>query len=1407
MSEPLDPSLQGLTDCGCDAGIESLAPSAIDNPDGQNEIAYRIRTHGAAKSAMLAGLSSADRPALHALGTRRDDDLSIALIDAWACVTDVLTFYQERLANESYLRTATERRSILELAQAIGYQLDPGVAATTALAFTLEASAVNATVPSGTKVQSIPGQNEDPQTFETVEEIPGRPEWNRILPETEQRWLPRNGDRVGWLQGIATNLRVGNAVLFLWYDENHYASHWLWDVQTLLTVEPDFPKQRTKITWKNAIAYKEGGAVWPANQRALIMAALRQVDPRVYALRAKGAIFGHNAANWRSLSETSKADYLGHPGPLEPWEKREWPGFQIYANAASPSDQPNRELSVPPTPQDIADAATSSASKTARAAQAEVPQAAVSFAGAGVSLLQAGAKKAKEDMDDAYGPAAHLLQNVLQGLLDVLGKFGLDTSNITGIGNVSAPISVSFDWLSFLTSLADPTSRSSPLGWSNPDLGPLTTAINSAFNQLKNVVFALPNAAAITQEVQSIADALTKLVANNPGFLPFNALKDAAAILSGNDPADAAIKGKVESSVENIIEATVAAGITRAVSDAMGKILKVALQPPDFLPAPTPDSVAHVARITVKVAKYSAVLASIPSFGVALGQNLLQQAGNRFVSTVDPYSTYHYVESGLNGSLLPLISSRLGNSPLAGEFTNLDDDDRTALIIVLCTVGFGAAATGAAADIGALLIAGGAALGAAVVASGVLTFVTLGAAAPISAALLLLAPGALAGLVAVGVGATMIMGVGTALGAVGLTISLGPLLLRGAKRSERAVIQAVATALLPKRVPLPARRINPRDYAAIDLDATYPQAVTGSWLVLSHPSDKAVFRIEDTSEVARAEFQLSNRVTRAHLAGDGLAGPFRLTAGIIDQLAEQQAPSKAIAALRALGSVTAGSASAFLAQIFTASLPGASALEIAAMLKPHLRDLLLLANTNPFADDVRNVTVLLQSEALITGAAPLGGTIAGEQIFLASPTPDLPVGRLLIVTGQVALSDPPQQRAELVKLEKMTTRGGRVQLQLASPGLRYAYLPSTVAIYANVSSATHGETTNELLGSGDATQPFQRFVLKQVPITYTRGGGLNPTDSSLSVWVDDVLWHEVSSFYGQPANARVFVTRRADDGVTTVIFGDGVNGSRLPTGQNNVRARYRKGTGLAGMVRAGQLRTLLSRPLGLQDVVNPLAANGADDPETLAEARQNAPLTVRTLGRVVSLQDYEDFARAYPGVTKALATWTWNGRVRAVMLTLAIAQPADATPGASDDVINGLLSSLKKISDPYIGVTAVDYRPAAFRMSGKVRVQSDYDPAKVLEAAKTRLRDAFGFTAREFGQPVFLSEVVATVQTTEGVESFDLDSLQRTDRTEPLDPANRLLADLPVGGVDAGVPAAELLLLDETSLAQLVVVS
>jgi hypothetical protein len=207
---------QELTRCGCCGGIEQLTPEALYNRPGLQELVYRIGRHSSFKESMLAQLSTL--PRLRALTTRQDDDLGIATLDAWAVVLDILTFYQERIVNEGYLRTADERRSLLELARLIGYELAPGVAASTYLAFVLddkEGSPTEITIPQGTQAQSIPGQEELPQTYETAEDLLARPQWSEFRPRLSHTQTFHDETRVFYVAGISTQLDQGDPLLLV----------------------------------------------------------------------------------------------------------------------------------------------------------------------------------------------------------------------------------------------------------------------------------------------------------------------------------------------------------------------------------------------------------------------------------------------------------------------------------------------------------------------------------------------------------------------------------------------------------------------------------------------------------------------------------------------------------------------------------------------------------------------------------------------------------------------------------------------------------------------------------------------------------------------------------------------------------------------------------------------------------------------------------------------------------------------------------------------------------------------------------------------------------------------------------------------------------------------------------------
>jgi predicted phage baseplate assembly protein len=120
--------------------------------------------------------------------TRATDDPTIALLDAWATVGDVLGFYLDRIADEGYLATATQPGSILALASLVGYQPAPSLAAQVYLAYALAPDPADGAVQfsQGLLFQSVPGPGQQPQTFESAGALVARPSWNLLTPKSTQ---------------------------------------------------------------------------------------------------------------------------------------------------------------------------------------------------------------------------------------------------------------------------------------------------------------------------------------------------------------------------------------------------------------------------------------------------------------------------------------------------------------------------------------------------------------------------------------------------------------------------------------------------------------------------------------------------------------------------------------------------------------------------------------------------------------------------------------------------------------------------------------------------------------------------------------------------------------------------------------------------------------------------------------------------------------------------------------------------------------------------------------------------------------------------------------------------------------------------------------------------------------------
>lgn len=891
--------------CDCCEGIEVATPAVPVNRPGLSAVSYRPGRHADFVASQEARLSNSGSPALARLQARDSDDFSIALIDAWSCVCEVLSFYQERLANEAWLATAQERESVIELGRLIGYRPRPGVAAATELVFTLDdppgapPHVPAVAIPAGTRVQSVPGPDEKAQTFETVEPLEARVQWNALASRTSRTVFPANGQEGTWLKGVATGLKVGDAVLIVGKERGTAGSgEERWDFRFLTAVEPDAAADRTWIKFTHEL-----GSIDPPSSTA-------QHEPQLFALRTRASLFGSNAPHPNVLSQEVRSRYknIGTDG--------EWV-FDI--------DVEKRRIHL--------------------------------------DIIQA---------------------DFVKG------------------------------------------------GW-----------------------------VALTRPDQ-IVEAYCIEAATDDGCAAY------------------AVSGRV----------------TRLTLDS--------------------------------------------------GENL-----DLFERAYRQTSVYGASEQ-LPFADWPISAPVMGD---AIELAKLVEDP--------------------------------------------------------------------------GKGRRMIV------------------------RGRRATVQVVESGLI----------ITPKDGGA-----GRPLAIGETYVLMAAP-------------VAAAPG--SGTLIWTLRAPDGLVGTVAATD-------------------KAFAYVAAGK-------------------------------------------DIETVA----------------------------------------------------ERATLLGLEKADEKHS--QLRLAS-SLKQAFDRSTTVVHANVAPATHGETTHEILGGGKAGSAFQSFKLKQAPLTYVSAPNESGGESTLQVRVDDLSWDEVPSLYGHGPGDRVYETREAEEGGAIVQFGDGRTGGRLPTGRNNVVARYRKGIGVAGSVRSETLTNLLDRPLGVKDVTNPLAAAGGQDPETLETARENAPITVLTLGRVVSLRNYEDFARGFSGVSKARADLLWDGETRRIVVT--VAGPDGASIDASSGtVFSNLVAAFAAFGDPFVRATLVSYRRATFRLRARVRTDPKRDSASVLANVEKRLRKEWSFKERGFARVVASSAILASMHAIDGVVAVDLDELYRTSGPQSsVMLHNRLIA----GGVelasDGTVLGAEILTLDPMPL-------
>jgi hypothetical protein len=257
-----------------------------------------------------------------------------------------------------------------------------------------------------------------------------------------------------------------------------------------------------------------------------------------------------------------------------------------------------------------------------------------------------------------------------------------------------------------------------------------------------------------------------------------------------------------------------------------------------------------------------------------------------------------------------------------------------------------------------------------------------------------------------------------------------------------------------------------------------------------------------------------------------------------------------------------------------------------------------------------------------------------------------------------------------------------------------------------------------------------------------------PFDNSFTV--DAALYRPIAH------NSDATVTYDYDSDLgDTIRFGDGVFGANPDAGAA-FTVTYRYGAGTAGNVAAGTITQFATPGADYSAVMNPLAATGGADAQSLQSVRRLAPQDFRfRRRRAVLAADYVAAAETQPWVKSAGSVFRWTG---SWLTTFTTPEPVASETIAIEDH-----TSLIDLLNRYRMAGTESYVPDPIYLSIDLRIEVCAEPwafaAGVRQAIMTALSPTgpaaanafFAINRFVFGQPLDRSQLEAAIQAVPGV--------------------------------------------------------
>lgn len=277
--------------------------------------------------------------------------------------------------------------------------------------------------------------------------------------------------------------------------------------------------------------------------------------------------------------------------------------------------------------------------------------------------------------------------------------------------------------------------------------------------------------------------------------------------------------------------------------------------------------------------------------------------------------------------------------------------------------------------------------------------------------------------------------------------------------------------------------------------------------------------------------------------------------------------------------------------------------------------------------------------------------------------------------------------------------------------------------------------TNQTLGISNG-QKNQTFQLNS-----------DIADKTITILVGGNSYTHTDTFSSSTSTDTHFTTSIDTQGKMSIYFGDGINGTIPPTNATII-AGYSTSVGFAGNVAENSITYKVTIPSLLSgltlDVTNINRSSGGADIESLEELKKRIPLSLRTLLRAVTRQDYIDIANLCPGVAKSGLSFSCGKTVDIYIV-----------PMGGGVATNTLLTTLVNWFDNKRMVTTrVNALPAGeikVQLEWNVDILPNYSKSVVGAAVAQNLLGFISVDKQEIGGTLEIGDIYQIIENTEGV--------------------------------------------------------